>query len=119
MKSKFKAEGSARLALPTAALMAFGLTTSYAFADVPLRTETVTFQDLDVSKPAGVEALYGRIHSAARRVCAETGKMQQPRAFACAKRAEAHVIGTLNMPLLTEYYQIKTGGRTQTLSAHR
>ena len=119
MKSNVKADRRARLALRTTPLLAFGLIASYAFADDALRTEVVRFQDLDVNKPAGVEALYGRIHSAARRVCSETDKMQQARASACAKEAEAHVIGTLNMPLLTEYYQIKTGGRSQPLSASR
>ena len=119
MKSNVKADHSARLALRTTTLLAFGLIASYAFAGDPLRTEVVKFQDLNVNKPAGVEALYGRIHSAARRVCSETDKMQQTRAFACTKKAESQVIRTLNMPLLTEYYQITTGGRTQTLSANR
>ena len=119
MKSNVTADRRARLALWTATLMAFGVIASYAFADDPLRTEIVKFQDLDVNKPAGVEELYRRIHSAARRVCSETDKMQQFRESACAKGAEAHSIGSLNMPLLTEYYQIKTGGRTQTLIANR
>ena len=119
MKSNFKAARGARLVLRSATLMACGLVASYACADDQLRTETVKFRDLNANKPAGVEALYGRIHSAARRVCSETDKMKQARASACAKKAEAHAIAMLNLPLLTEYYQIKTGGRTPALNANR
>jgi UrcA family protein len=118
MNSNVKAARMARLVLRTGTLMACGLVASYVFADEQLRTENVKFQDLNVGTPAGVETLYGRIHSAAKRVCSETDRMEQARASACAKRAEAHAIGTLNMPLLTAYYQIKIG-RTQALSANR
>lgn len=118
MKSNARAARRARLVLRTATLMACGLVASYASAD-DQHTETVKFRDLNVNKHAGVEALYGRIHSAARRVCSETHEFEQFRASACVQKAEAHAIGTLNLPLLTEYYQIKIGGRTQPLSVNR
>jgi UrcA family protein len=45
-----------------------------------VRSETVKFQDLNVGTPAGVEALYGRIHSAAVRVCSPSGgRLPKPR----------------------------------------
>lgn len=64
MKSNVRAARRSRLVLRTATLMACGLVASYASAD-DQRTETVKFQDLNVNKHAGVEALYGRIHSGA------------------------------------------------------
>jgi UrcA family protein len=53
----------------TAILLACVLVASNAFADDQIRTETVKFADLNVDTPAGVEVLYRRINSAARRVC--------------------------------------------------
>ena len=119
MKSNVQTYRRSRLVLRTATLVAFGLVASYAFADEQLRTETVKFQDLNVNSPAGVEALYDRIHSAAKRVCSEAGRIEQARASACAKKTEAHAVETLNLPTLTTYYQVKTGGFTQPLSANR
>lgn len=43
-----------------------------ALADDGVRTETVKFQDLNTDTAAGVQALYGRIHSAAQRVCSQS-----------------------------------------------
>jgi UrcA family protein len=119
MKSNVKTDRRARLVSRTAALVAFGLVASYAFAADQLRTETVKFQDLNVGTSAGVETLYGRIHSAAKRVCSEADRIDQARASACAKKAEARAVGALNLPALTTYYQVKVGGFTQSLSANR
>ncbi len=38
-------------------------------ADQGLRSEKVTYADLDISKPAGAQVLYKRIMAAAHRVC--------------------------------------------------
>jgi UrcA family protein len=119
MKSNMKTHRRARLVLRTATLVAFGLVGSYAFADDQLRTETVKFQDLNVDTTAGVETLYGRIHSAVKRVCSETDRMEQARASTCARKAEARAVESLNLPLLTTYYRVKTGGITQALRASR
>jgi UrcA family protein len=49
-------------------------TTVQAAAD-GLPTKTVSYADLDISKPAGAKTLYRRIQAAARQVCAvEYGK---------------------------------------------
>lgn len=119
MKSNIETARRARLVLRTATLVAFGLVASYAFADDQVRIENVKFQDLNVGTPAGVETLYGRIHSAAKRVCSESERINQARASACAKQAEARAVGTLNLPTLTTFYQAKVGGFTQPLSANR
>jgi UrcA family protein len=38
-------------------------------ADDGLPTRTISYADLDISKPAGAKVLYGRIRSAANQVC--------------------------------------------------
>ena len=103
----------------TAILLASVLVVPNALADEQLRTETVKFQDLNVGSPAGAEALYRRIHSAAKRVCASPpGWPEQVSAAICAKDAEARAIAKVNVPLLTAYYRTKTGDRTQTIAAN-
>ena len=82
------------------------------------RSETVKFGDLDLGTPAGVQALYGRIHAAARRVCEQpAGELQAARK--CMTRAENEAIGKVNVPLLTAFYQKKTGNHPSTITASR
>jgi UrcA family protein len=89
-----------------------------AHADDQVRSETVKFADLNLSTPAGVEALYGRIHAAARRVCDQPpGELAATRA--CMTKAESEAIGKVNAPLLTAFYQKKTGSHPQTIIANR
>ena len=119
MNSNIKTGSQAPLAVSLAAVLAAVFGASSAFADDQLRAEAVSFQDLNVSTPAGVEALYVRIHTAAKRVCSESDRIQQQRAIACAKKAEAQAVNNLNLPLLTAYHRVKTGGAMQPLSASR
>jgi hypothetical protein len=59
-----------------------------------------------------VEALYGRIHAAARRVCEQpAGELAATRA--CMTKAESQAIGKVNVPLLTAFYQKKTRSHPQ------
>jgi UrcA family protein len=46
-----------------------GLQATARAADDGLPKETVSYADLDISKPAGAKTLYGRIVTAARHVC--------------------------------------------------
>ena len=82
------------------------------------RSETVKFADLNLDTQAGVEALYGRIHAAARRVC-EQPAGEQAAVRGCMKKAESDAIGKVNSPLLTAFYQKKTGSQPQTITANR
>jgi UrcA family protein len=109
---------AAILAYAAATLLACVLVASRASADEQLRSETVKFQDLNLSTPAGAEALYNRIHAAARHVCADPFGWQ-PTVIACVKKAEGTAIGKVNQPLLTSYYRTKTGDRTGPLTANR
>jgi len=82
------------------------------------RSETVKFADLNLGTQAGVEALYGRIHAAARRVCYQSnGDM---RGYAtCVTKAQSDAVGKVNLPLLTELFEKKTGNHPQTIIANR
>ena len=119
MNSNIRTGSRAPLAVSLAVVLACVLGASNAFADDQVRAETVKFHDLNVVTPAGAEALYGRIHAAAKRVCSESDRMHQQRAIACAKKAEAQAVENLNLPLLTAYHWANTGGATQPLSANR
>jgi UrcA family protein len=108
-------------ALATAMLLTCVWGVSSAFADEQVRSERVKFQDLNVTTPEGVQALYGRIHAAANRVCFESDPVLRGAQGACARKAEANAIEKLNLSQLTAYYKIKTknGDHTQPLVATR
>ena len=102
MDSNLKTLRRSALAFSAATLLAGALAASSALADDVLRSETVRFADLDAGTLAGVQALYGRIHAAALRVCFGPN----PRgARVCASLSERRAIEQLNLPLLTAYYQ--------------
>ena len=83
-----------------------------------VRSETVKFADLNLGTPSGVQVLYKRIHAAAQRVCEQPqGESQAVRA--CAAKAESDAISKVNVPLLTAFYQGKTGLRPPTIIANR
>jgi UrcA family protein len=117
MNSIAKTVSRAVLAYSTAMWLASVLVAPNAFAEDQVRAETVKFADLNVNTPAGVKALYGRIHAAAFRVCYEPEELI--RAKACITKAEGEAVKKLNLPLLTAYYQSKTGIRPDTLIAIR
>jgi UrcA family protein len=117
MNSNVKNIDRRSLAFSTAMLLVCVWAVSTAFAG---ESQTVKFQDLNVNTPEGVQALYGRIHAAAWHVCSSTADpIEQAGVRACARKAEAKAIETVNLPQLTAFYQMKTGDRTQPLSASR
>jgi UrcA family protein len=119
MNPNIKTSTRLALAISTAMLLTCVLALSSAFADEQVRSETVKFHDLNVDTPAGVQALYGRIHSAAMRVCSETDPILKMAVAACATTAEANAIESLKLPQLTAYYKVKNGDRTAPLIASR
>lgn len=106
------------VAFATALLLAF-VAVSNAHADEQVRSETVKFGDLNVTSPSGVETLYKRIHAAARRVCFDGDPLQLNAVYTCTRKAEATAIAKVNLPQLTAFYQMKTGGQKQPLIATR
>jgi UrcA family protein len=121
MNSSVKIANRMPLAFSAAMLLACVWAVSTAFAGEQGRSETVKFSDLDVNTSAGVQALYGRIHAAAWRVCTDSSAdpIIQMGARRCARDAEAKAIGSLNLPQLTAFYRAKAGDHTQPLSANR
>jgi UrcA family protein len=120
MSPKLQSVNRVLLAHCAAALVACAFIVSSALAEEPVRSETVKFSDLNVNSSAGVEALYRRIHSAAKRVCAPPeGYQTLVGSVVCVKDAEARAIAQVNLPLLTAYYQRKTGDRTPRIAANR
>jgi UrcA family protein len=74
-----------------------------------------------VGTSAGAEALYVRIHAAAKRVCTQLSNdvWASNRMRPCITSAEAKAIEKVNLPALTAYYQTKTGGQPKSLIATR
>ena len=109
------------LVLAAALLLAGVWGASSAFGDEEVRSEKVKFQDLNVNTQEGVQALYSRIHRAAKHVCSDSDPVLRSAAGACARAAEGNAIAKLNLPQLTAYYQVKTktGGPNQPLVAAR
>jgi len=117
MSSNVKSIDRSVLGYTAALWLACSLVAFNAHAD-EVRSETVKFADLNLGTQAGVEALYGRIHAAARRVCeqpAGEGEAVRP----CMAKAESAAISKVNAPLLTAFYQKKSGTQPQTIIAGR
>jgi UrcA family protein len=120
MNSNVKTAGRTPFAFSTALLLACVLSTANAYAEDQFRTETVKFHDLNTNTSAGIEALYGRIHAAAKSVCGVAGGgWEQIRELRCTTKAVAQAIEKANLPALTAYYQAKTGSRPETLTVNR
>jgi UrcA family protein len=117
MNSNVKSDNRSIVGYTTAMCLACVLVAFNAHAG-DARSETVKFADLNLGTSAGVEALYGRIHAAARRVCEQpAGELAAVRG--CMTKAESQAIGKVNVPLLTAFYQKKTGSHPQTITASR
>jgi UrcA family protein len=117
MNSKVKTDNHKVRSYTLAMLAACVLMAFNAYAD-DSRSETVKFPDLNLGTSSGVEALYLRIHAAARRVCEQPpGEWQATRS--CIVKAESDAISKVNVPLLTAFYQSKTGTRPPTIIANR
>jgi len=117
MSSNIKTHNATLVACAAAASLACVLLASNAYAGDQARTETVSYADLNLSTQAGAEKLYDRIHAAARRVCVLPGWLAAE--SACVRKAESEAVGKVNTPLLTAYYQKKTGSHPQPLTANR
>ncbi len=101
-----------RTKLTATLCLAFGSTTLISLhvsaanlADESPPMRTVSFADLDLSKPAGVHTLYRRIWAAAREVCRNEVASDLHllgREQACMKRAIDDAVRDVNSPALAE-----------------
>ena len=91
------------VACSTALALACVLAASNAFAVDQIRSETVKYADLKVDTPAGAQALYSRIHSAARRVCGyEATSIQGPSVWQnCVRPSVDAAVAKVNNTQLT------------------
>lgn len=119
MSSNAKTLNRVPFVFATGMLLAFVAVTAAHANEEPVRAETVKFDDLNVGSPSGVQALYDRIHRAAKRVCSQSDPLQQIAAKACTQKAEARAIATVSLPQLTAFYQMKSGDHSQPLIANR
>jgi len=117
MNSNVKADSRSTVGYVTAMCLACVLVAFNAQAG-DARSETVKFGDLNLESPAAVETLYGRIHAAARRVCDQPAG-EQAGVRSCMTKAESDAIRKVNIPLLTAFYEKKTGSHPQTITASR
>lgn len=119
MNSNVKTDNRSVLGCTTALWLACVLVAFNAHAGEQVRSETVKFADLNLDTPAGVQALYGRIHAAAGHVCAQPSWVLAAAIRGCMTKAESEAIAKVNAPLLTAFYQSKTGSHPPTITASR
>jgi UrcA family protein len=107
------ASGLAAVVVGLASANSFATTPIRAVAssDATVRSITVSFGELDLTKPAGAEALYRRIKKAARAVCDSYDsptpwnlKAQKQ----CSKTAIDDAVAQVNAPLLSPCIGIRT-----------
>jgi UrcA family protein len=83
-----------------------------AAKDPTLNQVTVSYADLDLSKPAGAQALYKRIRAAASKVCTPRvtiSPIYRGRSFVkCYDEVMASAVAQVNRPVLTALYKEKT-----------
>jgi UrcA family protein len=90
-----------------------------AFASTPAEERpirVVQFADLDLSRPAGISALYGRIETAANNVCESASNREMARYVRwhlCLNHAIARAVADLGIPALTKYHVAKTGMKSE------
>jgi UrcA family protein len=76
-------------------------------SDADVRTMRVTYSDLDLATAQGSRALYARIESAAREVCAADDQRNLAAvaaARACTAQAVAQAVSTVHSPMLAAAY---------------
>ena len=108
-----------RIAVAAAALIA-AMTTGSTAAEAP--QVHVKYQDLNLNTPAGAEALYRRIRTAADDVCAVPGARDLAMlgaTKACVSHAVASAVIQVNNPHLTDLYQAMVAGKMVTRLAAR
>jgi UrcA family protein len=73
-------------------------------------TYPVGYSDLDVSNMKGAKTLYLRIRYAAERVCESAATWGKKEADACVHKAVNDAVARADIPLLSQYNQLRTNG---------
>jgi UrcA family protein len=77
-----------------------------------VRSEKVTYEDLNINTLAGASILYSRIERAARQVCGSEGDISPHYGQwkSCCRMAIAAAVAKVNSPWLTAIHDSKTSG---------
>ena len=102
--------------LARASIVAFAVCTCFtafsASAEPSVKSQAVSFADLDLSKPAGAQTLYKRIKAAARHVCGPADRytfVVSPQSFRkCYDKAIADAVAQVDRPSLTALHRQET-----------
>ena len=70
----------------------------------------VGFSDLDVSTMKGAKTLYLRIRHAAETVCESAATWGKQEGEACVHKATDEAVARVDVPLLTQYYELRSKG---------
>jgi UrcA family protein len=73
-------------------------------------TYPVGYSDLDVSKLKGARILYLRIRHAAETLCESAATWGKKEGEACVRKAVDDAVARVDVPLLTQYYQLRSKG---------
>jgi UrcA family protein len=73
-------------------------------------TYPVRYSDLDVSTTQGAKTLYLRIRYAAETLCESAATWGKKEGEACVNKAVNDAVARVNVPLLTQYNQLRTNG---------
>jgi UrcA family protein len=98
-----------------AAVSVLSLAGTAAYADTTLvgqsRSQAVAYKDLNLNQPRDVARLFGRISSAADRVCGPSSYGGYPKSTvyqSCYSDAVARAVAHIDHPALTAYFQQRT-----------
>jgi UrcA family protein len=75
-----------------------------------LVTYPVGYSDLDVSTLKGAKTLYLRVRHAAEVLCESAATWGKKEGEACVRKAVSDAIARVDVPLLTQYYQLRIKG---------
>jgi UrcA family protein len=108
-----------RVARYAPVVAAFGVLTSGAFAAnaqraeaaAPMPSIAVSYEDLNLNTPSGVDALYARLRAASRSVCnvgQSRGLVGVMASKDCYRQVLETAVGNANLPTLTARHRIET-----------
>jgi UrcA family protein len=126
MKSPINTQSNLAKFMVDAGFLAFGCTAigGTALAQEPAAAATsaehstanwsvtypVRYSDLDVSTVQGAKTLYLRISFAAETLCESAATWGKKEGEACVNKAVNEAVARVNVPLVTQYNQLRTNG---------
>ena len=120
MKSLIKTPSGLAKFIVATSFLAFGtiMFSGTALAQEPKAAPTtdewvtypVGFSDLDVSTMKGAKTLYLRIRHAAETLCESAATWGRKEGEACVHKAVDDAVARVDVPLLSQYYQLRNKG---------